>query len=71
MLFDFILEIVFICNVDWKICGIFVDLEDCCVEIIGLVECKMVINVFNVNVKVFMVDFEDLLVLDWNKVIDG
>lgn len=31
----------------------------------------MVINVFNVNVKVFMVDFEDLLVLSWDKVIDG
>lgn len=70
-MFDFISEIVFIRDVDWKIRGIFADLEDRRVEIIGSVERKMVINAFNVNVKVFMVDFEDLLVLDWNKVIDG
>lgn len=70
MLF-FLYEIVDICVSEWKVCLVLVDLFDCCVEIIGLVDCKMVVNVFNFGVKCFMVDFEDVMVLLWINLIEG
>jgi len=68
---NFISETTSIRNSEWRIRGIPDDLQDRRVEITGPVERKMVINALNANVKVFMADFEDSLVPDWSKVIDG
>lgn len=68
---DFISETASIRNSDWEIRGIPTDLQDRRVEITGPVERKMIINALNVNVKVFMADFEDSLSPSWKKVIDG
>lgn len=67
----FLEEIKYICEVDWIIVKLLKDLEDCCVEIIGLVDRKMVINVLNLGVYFFMVDFEDLNLLIWENVVEG
>lgn len=37
----------------------------------GFVECKMIINVLNLGVDLYMMDFEDLNVLSWMNQIDG
>ncbi|HCH5022124.1 TPA: malate synthase A [Vibrio parahaemolyticus] len=55
----------------WKILGIPQDLQDRRVEITGPTDRKMVINALNVNVKVFMADFEDSMSPAWDKVLDG
>lgn len=70
-LFDFWMDIVVICVDDWIVVFILDVLQDCCVEIIGLIDLKMVINVLNFGVKVFMVDFEDFIVLVWCNLLVG
>lgn len=53
--FDFVMKVI--CEGEW-ICSFFlVVIVDWWVEIIGFVEWKMIINVFNCGVKMFMVSF--------------
>lgn len=70
-LLDFCEDIIVICSGDWCVVLLLVVLQDCCVEIIGLIDLKMVINVLNFGVKVFMVDFEDLILLIWCNLLVG
>lgn len=68
---DFLLEIKYICEGDWKVVLVLFVLYCCCVEIIGLVEVKMIINVYNLGVDLYMIDFEDLNLLNWDNQIQG
>lgn len=41
------------------------------VEIIGFIDRKMVINVLNSGVDMYMVDFEDLFIFFWKNIVEG
>ncbi len=68
---DFLPETKDIFEGSWKILGIPDDPLDRRVAITGPTDGKMVINVLNANVKVFMADFEDSMSPAWDKVLDG
>lgn len=67
--FDFVIRSI--CEEEWMCLFFLVVIVDWRVEIMGFVECKMIINVFNCGVKMFMVDFEDFLVFIWDNIMYG
>lgn len=70
--FQFCEDIVYICqDIIWCVVGVGLGFEDCCVEIIGFIDLKMMINVFNFGVWVWFVDQEDVMSFIWKNVIEG
>ncbi|MDQ0215541.1 malate synthase [Oikeobacillus pervagus] len=67
----FLEETKHIRDCDWKIAPMPADLQDRCVEIIGPVERKIVINALNSGAKCFVACFEDTTSPTWENIIEG